>query len=56
MKELAYLSEQQQKILKQDWSDQMIEPQSVRREYEVNEKLDVKLYLLVWEFLIHEVC
>lgn len=45
MKELAYLSEQQQKILKQDWSDQMIDPQSVRREYEVNEKLDVKLCL-----------
>ncbi|XP_061472238.1 envoplakin isoform X2 [Rhineura floridana] len=33
-KELGYLTEQQNKILKQDWSDQMIAPQSVRREYE----------------------
>ncbi|XP_062976401.1 envoplakin [Elgaria multicarinata webbii] len=33
-KELSYLTEQQTKILKQDWSDQMIDPQLVRREYE----------------------
>uniref|UniRef100_A0A8D2LLQ9 SH3 domain-containing protein n=1 Tax=Varanus komodoensis TaxID=61221 RepID=A0A8D2LLQ9_VARKO len=33
-KELGYLAEQQNKISKQDWSDQMIDPQSVRREYE----------------------
>ncbi|XP_013915144.1 PREDICTED: envoplakin [Thamnophis sirtalis] len=48
MKELAYLSEQQQKILKQDWSDQMIEPQSVRREYEEfrnNELLNQEEYV-----------
>ncbi|XP_015675187.1 envoplakin [Protobothrops mucrosquamatus] len=48
MKELAYLSEQQQKILKQDWSDQMIDPQSVRREYEEfrnNELLNQEEYV-----------
>ncbi|XP_014744679.1 PREDICTED: envoplakin isoform X1 [Sturnus vulgaris] len=33
-KELGYLTEQQTKILKQDWSDQMLDVQSVRREYE----------------------
>uniref|UniRef100_A0A8C5U939 Envoplakin n=1 Tax=Malurus cyaneus samueli TaxID=2593467 RepID=A0A8C5U939_9PASS len=33
-KELSYLTEQQTKILKQDWSDQMMDVQSVRREYE----------------------
>ncbi|XP_054834865.1 envoplakin [Eublepharis macularius] len=33
-KELGYLTEQQNKILRQDWSDQMIDPQAVRREYE----------------------
>lgn len=35
-KELGYLTEQQTKILKQDWSDQMMDVQSVRREYEVS--------------------
>lgn len=35
-KELGYLTEQQTKILKQDWSDQMLDVQSVRREYEVS--------------------
>ncbi|NWS10162.1 EVPL protein, partial [Pachyramphus minor] len=33
-KELGYLTDQQTKILKQDWSDQMMDVQSVRREYE----------------------
>uniref|UniRef100_A0A8C8SS88 Envoplakin n=1 Tax=Pelusios castaneus TaxID=367368 RepID=A0A8C8SS88_9SAUR len=33
-KELGYLREQQNKVLKQDWSDQMADPQGVRREYE----------------------
>ncbi|XP_048345833.1 envoplakin [Sphaerodactylus townsendi] len=33
-KELGYLTEQESKILRQDWSDQMIDPQAVRREYE----------------------
>ncbi|KFO88871.1 Envoplakin, partial [Buceros rhinoceros silvestris] len=33
-KELGYLTDQQTKILKQDWSDQMVDVQSVRREYE----------------------
>uniref|UniRef100_A0A663LN72 Uncharacterized protein n=1 Tax=Athene cunicularia TaxID=194338 RepID=A0A663LN72_ATHCN len=33
-KELGYLTDQQTRILKQDWSDQMIDVQSVRREYE----------------------
>ncbi|XP_007437687.1 envoplakin [Python bivittatus] len=48
MKELAYLTEQQKKILKQDWSDQMIDPQSVRREYEdfrSNELLNQEEYV-----------
>ena len=35
-KELGYLTDQQTKILKQDWSDQMMDVQSVRREYEVS--------------------
>lgn len=34
-KELKYLSEEQDKILKQDWSDRMVDTQDVRREYEV---------------------
>uniref|UniRef100_A0A8C2YHF0 Envoplakin n=1 Tax=Coturnix japonica TaxID=93934 RepID=A0A8C2YHF0_COTJA len=33
-KELGYLTEQQTRILKQDWSDQMTDVQSMRREYE----------------------
>ncbi|KFV60011.1 Envoplakin, partial [Tyto alba] len=33
-KELSYLTDQQTRILKQDWSDQMMDVQSVRREYE----------------------
>nr|XP_028572776.1 envoplakin isoform X1 [Podarcis muralis] len=33
-KELGYLTEQQNKILRQDWSDQMADPQSARHEYE----------------------
>ncbi|KFZ54274.1 Envoplakin, partial [Antrostomus carolinensis] len=33
-KELGYLTDQQTRILKQDWSDQMMDIQSVRREYE----------------------
>ncbi|XP_078510690.1 envoplakin [Lissotriton helveticus] len=33
-KELMYLNEQQNKILRQDWSDQMPDPASVRLEYE----------------------
>ncbi|KFQ92661.1 Envoplakin, partial [Nipponia nippon] len=33
-KELGYLTDQQTRILKQDWSDQMMDVQSVRREYE----------------------
>lgn len=35
-KELGYLTEQQTRILKQDWSDQMTDVQSMRREYEVS--------------------
>lgn len=35
-KELGYLTDQQTRILKQDWSDQMMDVQSVRREYEVS--------------------
>ncbi|KFQ14889.1 Envoplakin, partial [Leptosomus discolor] len=33
-KELGYLTDQQTKILKQDWSDQTVDVQSMRREYE----------------------
>lgn len=34
-KELVYLSDEQKKILEQDWSDQMVDPTHVRRQYEV---------------------
>ncbi|XP_053155328.1 envoplakin isoform X3 [Hemicordylus capensis] len=47
-KELGYLAEQQNKILKQEWSDQMIDPQTVRREYEdfkSNELLNQEEYV-----------
>lgn len=37
-KELGYLTDQQTRILKQDWSDQMMDVQSVRREYEVSSR------------------
>ncbi|XP_030646457.1 envoplakin [Chanos chanos] len=33
-KELAYLKEQQNKILSRDWSDRMVDPPGVRMEYE----------------------
>ncbi|KAI1896733.1 hypothetical protein AGOR_G00097840 [Albula goreensis] len=33
-KELAYLNEEQKKILQQDWSDRMVDPPDVRRQYE----------------------
>ncbi|XP_067115838.1 envoplakin a [Osmerus mordax] len=33
-RELAYLEEEQDKIMKQDWSDRMIDPPDVRRQYE----------------------
>lgn len=34
-KELAFLGEEQDKIRSQDWSDHMIDPPDVRRQYEV---------------------
>lgn len=34
-KELVYLSGQQERILQRDWSDLMVDPPSVRMEYEV---------------------
>lgn len=34
-KELAFLGEEQEKIKKQDWSDRMVDPPDVRRQYEV---------------------
>uniref|UniRef100_A0A3Q3MXH4 Envoplakin a n=1 Tax=Mastacembelus armatus TaxID=205130 RepID=A0A3Q3MXH4_9TELE len=34
-KELVFLGEEQQKIKKQDWSDQMVDPPDVRRQYEI---------------------
>lgn len=34
-KELAYLGDEQTKTLKQDWSDHMLDPPDVRRQYEV---------------------
>ena len=36
-KELKYLGDEENKILKQDWSDHMVNPPDVRREYEVRE-------------------
>ncbi|KAJ8283836.1 hypothetical protein COCON_G00026860 [Conger conger] len=33
-KELAYLNEEQKKIQSQDWSDRMVDPPDVRRQYE----------------------
>ncbi|KAL8163193.1 UNVERIFIED_CONTAM: hypothetical protein K2H54_014017 [Gekko kuhli] len=47
-KELGYLTEKQNKILRQDWSDQMADPQAVRREYEdfkTNELLNQEEYV-----------
>ncbi|XP_032648754.1 envoplakin isoform X1 [Chelonoidis abingdonii] len=47
-KELGYLKDQQNKILKQDWSDQMADPAGVRREYEnfkANELLNQEEYV-----------
>lgn len=35
-KELSYLTDQQTRILKQDWSDQMMDVECMRREYEVS--------------------
>lgn len=34
-KELNFLAEEQNKIKKQDWSDHMLDPPDVRRQYEV---------------------
>lgn len=34
-KELTFLAEEQDKIKKQDWSDRMVDPPDVRRQYEV---------------------
>ncbi|KAJ8363564.1 hypothetical protein SKAU_G00123950 [Synaphobranchus kaupii] len=33
-KELSYLNDEQTKILKEDWSDRMVDPPDVRRQYE----------------------
>lgn len=35
-KELDYLSQQKNRILQRDWSDRMVDPPSVRMEYEVS--------------------
>lgn len=34
-REVGYLSDEQAKILQQDWSDRMVDPPDVRRRYEV---------------------
>lgn len=34
-KEVAFLGEEQDKIKRQDWSDRMVDPPDVRRQYEV---------------------
>lgn len=34
-KELTFLDEEQDKIKKRDWSDRMVDPPDVRRQYEV---------------------
>lgn len=41
-KELAFLSEEQDKISKQDWSDQMPDPPDTRRQYEVRITTDTR--------------
>uniref|UniRef100_A0A3P8XQV6 Envoplakin a n=1 Tax=Esox lucius TaxID=8010 RepID=A0A3P8XQV6_ESOLU len=33
-KELAFLEDEEHKVLKQDWSDNIVDPQDIRREYE----------------------
>ena len=35
-KELGFLEEEQDKIKKQDWSDRMVDPPDIRRQYEVS--------------------
>jgi hypothetical protein len=34
-KESAFLADEQDKIKRQDWSDRMVDPPDVRRQYEV---------------------
>lgn len=41
-KELAFLSKEQDKIRKQDWSDQMPDPSDNRRQYEVRITTDTQ--------------
>jgi len=43
-KELVFLGEEQDKIKKQDWSDRMVDPPDVRRQYEVSETLPGLIY------------
>lgn len=51
-KEVGYMREEQNKILKQDWSDQMVDHADVRRQYEVS-KLGFELivWLIQWNEL-----
>lgn len=42
-KEVGYLSDEQAKILQQDWSDRMVDPPDVRRRYMV--RLSTPVYL-----------
>uniref|UniRef100_A0A3Q3N8D0 Envoplakin-like n=1 Tax=Labrus bergylta TaxID=56723 RepID=A0A3Q3N8D0_9LABR len=44
-KELGYLSGQQDRILKRDWSDRMVDPRGVRMEYEVSWSVVMSLML-----------
>lgn len=49
-KELTFLQEEQNKIKKQDWSDHMVDPPDVRRQYEVRTGGFI-VYLLIYLFI-----
>ncbi|XP_056879154.1 envoplakin, partial [Takifugu flavidus] len=44
-KELLFLSEEQEKIKKQDWSDRMADPSDLRRQYEVGRPIQIETEL-----------
>ena len=51
-KELTFLAEEQDKIKKQDWSDRMVDPPDVRRQYEVRTDWAVKEWNLNNEMVL----
>jgi len=50
-KELSFLREEQDKIKRQDWSDRMVDPPDVRRQYEVRVNVLLKGMSCVFPFL-----